>query len=64
MICAAIIVWFLCGIAGVHLGRSLSDPHDALSDLPRLVWLVAFGPAILITAIFFAVLSATKKAGK
>ena len=59
MICAAIIVWFVCGIAGVRLGFALDWEDD-----DDLIWAALGGPATLTVAVLSAIEVATRKAGK
>lgn len=59
MISAAIIVWFVCGISGVHLEITI-DP-----ELPHWwVWTALAGPLSLLCAVGDAVEIATRKADK
>lgn len=53
------LLWFLSGITGVHIGLMIDDVYYAEKPHPADMWFVLFGPLILIVAIWYAVEVAT-----
>jgi hypothetical protein len=53
------IIWFLCGIGGLHLAFVLAGPDDT-TFRPAYVWYAVLGPLPLIAVILLCVLDAVE----
>jgi hypothetical protein len=57
LVAGSVFVWFLAGLAGMHLDFSIESRERKIE--PGEIWLSMLGPGVLIGAIIVAIGAAT-----
>lgn len=59
-----IVLWFVCGIAGVHIAQAMDLAKHDMQPVPADVWCAILGPLALLSSICGAISIATTKKDK
>lgn len=61
MVVLVMVLWFVCGLAAIHLISEMHEVDPEVEYSRKLVWMALLGPCSLFSAILYAIVVALTK---